>query len=265
MCWEPVHWHGKYQSTRYLSKLSDKKTGEQADECHVGRIVKVEELAEPAAAASLVVVHRQQWYCQPAGQVDHAVGRAVEDEEGNGVERDNQHHPEHLLVEITPIPPDHEYGQRGCTTPVGCAGEQTGHDGNGHFLPSCQLLHVPHLEQYQTPEERPGDTGGIEEQVVERVEARHIEVAEGEVAHHGQYEQTAQVTAEVVRVVITLGDEEDHHRSCQAPDAMQEYLRWRLRLFVGLDAHPCQMINRHGDDGNDFQRVSVHIAISLKF
>ena len=140
--------------------------------------------------------------------MNHAVCWAVEDEKGNGVERDNQHHPEHLLVEITPTAPNHEYGQRGSTTPVGRAGEQASHQGDSHFLPASQPLHVPHLEQYQAPQKRPGDACGIEEQVGQRIEARHVEVAEGEVAHHGQHEQTAQIAAEVVRVVIALGHEE---------------------------------------------------------
>ena len=82
----------------------------------------VEEPAEPLQPSSLAVVHRQQRYCQPAGQVDHAVGGTVEYEEGDGVERDDGHHPEHLLVEAAPVPAYHEYGQRGGTTPVGGAG-----------------------------------------------------------------------------------------------------------------------------------------------
>ena len=49
----------------------------------------------------------------PAGQLDHAVGGTVEYEEGDGVERDDGHHPEHLLVEAAPVPAYHEYGQRG--------------------------------------------------------------------------------------------------------------------------------------------------------
>ena len=42
-------------------------------------------IAEPLQPSSLAVVHRQQRYCQPAGQVDHAVGGTVEYEEGDGV------------------------------------------------------------------------------------------------------------------------------------------------------------------------------------
>ena len=185
-----------------------KPSGKEADERHVGGIVIVEELAEPLQPSSLPVVHRQQRHCQPAGQVNHSVGGAVEDEEGDGVERDDGHHPEHLLVEAVPVPANHEYGQRGGTTPVRGAGEQAGHQRDTCLLPSCKSLHVPYFQQYQPQEQRPGDARGIEEQVAERVEARHIEIAEGKVAHYGQHEQTAQIAAEVVRVVIALGHEE---------------------------------------------------------
>ena len=112
----------------------------------MGGVIIVEELAEPTAAASLTVVHRQQRHRQPAGQMNHAISRAVEDEEGDGIERDNQHHPEHLLVEIIPTPPNHEYGQWGGTTPVGREGEQTGYYSDGYLLPSCQPFHVPYLQ-----------------------------------------------------------------------------------------------------------------------
>ena len=61
-------------------------TGQQAYYRHVGGIVIVEELAEPLLPSSLAVVHRQQRHSQPAGQVDHAVGGAVEDEKGDGIE-----------------------------------------------------------------------------------------------------------------------------------------------------------------------------------
>ena len=177
---------GKLPTSRLLEA-----TGQQAYYRHVGGIVIVEELAEPLQPSSLAVVHRQQRYCQPAGQVDHAVGGTVEYEEGDGVERDDGHHPEHLLVEAAPVPAYHEYGQRGGTTPVGGAGEQAGHQCDTDLLPSGKSLHVPYFQQYQPPEQRPGDARGIEEQVAERVEARHVEIAEGEVAHHSQHEQTA--------------------------------------------------------------------------
>ena len=61
-------------------------TGQQAYYRHVGGIVIVEELAEPLQPSSLAVVHRQQRHCQPAGQVDQAVGGTVEYEEGDGIE-----------------------------------------------------------------------------------------------------------------------------------------------------------------------------------
>ena len=188
--------------------------------------------------------------------MNHAVSRAVEDEEGDGVERDDGHHPEHLLVEAAPVPPYHENSQRGRTTPVGGAGEQTGHQRDTDLLPSGQR-HVPDPEQYQSPEQRPGNTRGIEKQVIQRVEARHIEVAESEVAHHGQHQQAAQIAAEVVRVMIALGHEEYHHRGRQPADAVQEYLQRRLRLLIGLDTHPCQMVDRHGDDGYHFQGIAA--------
>ena len=146
-------------------------TGQQAYNRHVGGIVIVEELAEPLQPSSLAVVHRQQRHRQPAGQVDHAVGGTVEYEEGDGVERDDGHHPEHLLVEAAPVPAYHEYGQRGGTTPVGGAGEQTGQQRDGQLLPASHFFAVPNLEQYQSPEQRPGDARGIEEQIVQRVEA----------------------------------------------------------------------------------------------
>ncbi len=82
--------------------------------------------------------------------------------------------------------------------------------------------------------------------------------AEGEVAHHGQHEQTAQVAAEVVRVVIALGHEEYHHRGRQPSDAVQEYLRRCLCLLVGLDAHPCQVVDRHGDDAMTFSALPLN-------
>ena len=39
-----------------VPNLRTQKSGQQADECHVGRIIIVEELAKPLAAASLSVV-----------------------------------------------------------------------------------------------------------------------------------------------------------------------------------------------------------------
>ena len=72
---------GKLPTSRLLEA-----TGQQAYYRHVGGIVIVEELAEPLQPSSLAVVHRQQRYCQPAGQVDHAVGGTVEDEKGDGIE-----------------------------------------------------------------------------------------------------------------------------------------------------------------------------------
>ena len=76
-------------------------------------------------------------------------------------------------------------------------------------------------------------------------------------AHHSQYEQTAQIVAEVTGVMIALGHKEYHHRGRQPSDAVQEYLRRRLCLLVGLDAHPCQVVDRHGDDGDDLQCVAA--------
>ena len=67
------------------------------------------------------------------------------------------------------------------------------------------------------------------------------------------------------------------HRRCgislrgrQPSDAVQEYLRRRLSLLVGLDAHPCQMVDRHGDDGDDLQCVAAqffkhHLSLSPFF
>ena len=72
---------GKLPTSRLLEA-----TGQQAYYRHVGGIVIVEELAEPLQPSSLAVVHRQQRHSQPAGQVDHAVGGAVEDEKGDGIE-----------------------------------------------------------------------------------------------------------------------------------------------------------------------------------
>ena len=101
-----------------MPKLRTQKSGQQADECHVGRIIIVEELAKPLAAASLSVVQRQQRHSQPAGHVNHAIRMAVEDEEGYGIKRDDEHHPEHLLVEIITVPSDGKYSQWGSTAPV---------------------------------------------------------------------------------------------------------------------------------------------------
>ena len=67
---------GKLPTSRLLEA-----TGQQAYYRHVGGIVIVEELAEPLQPSSLAVVHRQQRHCQPAGQVDHAVGGTVEYEQ----------------------------------------------------------------------------------------------------------------------------------------------------------------------------------------
>ena len=60
------------------------------------------------------------------------------------------------------------------------------------------------------------------------------------------------------------------HRRCgislrgrQPSDAVQEYLRRRLSLLVGLDAHPCQMVDRHGDDGDDLQCVASQQLLEL--
>ena len=99
--------------------------------------------------------------------------------------------------------------------------------------------------------------GGIEEQVVQRIESRHVEIAEGKVTHHGQHQQSAQVAAEVVRMVVTLSHEEYHHRSRQPSDAVQTYLHGCLCLLVGLYAHPGQMVCRHGNDGDDLQRIAA--------
>lgn len=58
-------------------------------------------------------------------------------------------------------------------------------------------------------------------------------------------------------MVIALGHEEYHHRCRQPSDAVQEYLRRRLCLLVGLNAHPSQVVDRHGDDGDDLQCVAA--------
>ena len=76
-------------------------------------------------------------------------------------------------------------------------------------------------------------------------------------AHHSQYEQTAQIVAEVTGVMIALGHKEYHHRCRQPSNGVQAYLRQRLCLLVSLYAHPRQMINRHGNDGDDFQRIAT--------
>ena len=136
-------------------------------------------------------------------------------------------------MKVAPTSAHHEDGQWGCATPIRSKGQQAGNKGDSHFMPDgqphCRLaylqpFHIPDLEQYQTPHERPGDTRGIEEQVVEGIEARHVEVAECKMADHSQYHQATQVTPEVVGMVIALSHEEDHHRSRQSTYDVQKYL-----------------------------------------
>ena len=189
--------------------------------------------------------------------MNHTVSRAVEDEEGNGVERDDQHHPEHLLIKVPPAPANHEYSKWSGTTPVGGEGEQAGQQRDGHLLPAHQPPHIPDLEEYKAPQQWPRYACGVEEQVAERIESGHIEITKGEVAHHSQHEQAAQIASEVMGMIVALGHEENHHRSRQTSDRMQCYLQWCFRLLIGLNTHPRKMINRHRDDSNDFQCVAA--------
>lgn len=73
----------------YMSQQAGKETYQG----HVDGVIVVEELAEPAPAATLAVVQGQQWYHEPAGEMEHAVGGVVEDEESDGIERNEEHEP----------------------------------------------------------------------------------------------------------------------------------------------------------------------------
>ena len=125
------------------------------------------------------------------------------------------------------------------------------------MLPTGYAVGVPHVEQHKSPEEWPGDAGGIEYQVVEWIEARHVEVAERKVAHYGKQQQSVLVAADAAGVVIAFGYEEDHDGCCQASDDMKADLQGGLGLLIGLDTDPRQVVYRHGDDGNNFQCVSA--------
>ena len=45
--------------------------------------------------------------------------------------------------------------------------------------------------------------------------------------------------------------------------AVSRPMHRRLCLLVGLDAHPCQMVDRHGDDGDDLQCVAAQQLLEL--
>ena len=64
-----------------------------------------------------------------------------------------------------------------------------------------------------------------------------------------------QIAAVIVSIVIAFGYEEEHDGRRQTSYAVQEYLERRLGLYIGLYAHPGKVVNGHGHDGNDLQRV----------
>ena len=79
----------QWRMVAYMSQ----QAGKEADQGHVDGVIEVEELAEPAPAATLAVIQGQQRYHEPAGEMEHAVGGVVEDEESDGIERNEEHEP----------------------------------------------------------------------------------------------------------------------------------------------------------------------------
>ena len=75
----------------------------QPDQRHMGGIIPIEELSQPAQFSALAVVKGQQRNREPARHVQDPVSLVVEDKERDSVQGDDGHEPEHRATAGTKI------------------------------------------------------------------------------------------------------------------------------------------------------------------
>ena len=254
---------------RFFGLFPRKQLYHQANDKQMERIVQVKQplhdTVAPHAPAAASVVQMQKRY----GKQNPELKQAVDHIHGNAIHQHIKRHekqaPAKLFFRLASIGAYRKNAKRSNAAPI--AGERNdAHKRRQQALGKRrQALGGVNAKQNQAAEQRPDHAGLIQKTaVIKRNEAERIHILIGaenirKVRNYRHHGQPRRVFVDIAGVVKALRNKITHDRAGNPADQMQQQ-RKRLPRITGKQ-RPRQMIRRHGQNGDQLERVGVQAGL----
>ena len=192
------------------------------------------------------------------GQLDEPVGDVEKDSVPCGVQGHRNRDSQHLLLKISPVEPHKQDGHRRGGAPVRRQRNKDASDDQQPFDCFChpRVFAFCHSQCDQAPHQRPDDAGLAEDHSVLKGDEGAAETKGiGKVGQDGKQEHPLDIPPQVFRIMIPLRNKEKHDGRRHSADAVQKDRQGRL-VEAG-HKRPCQVIDSHGNDCNEFQGIGI--------
>lgn len=223
------------------------------------RVIDVKELAHSLPLAALSVIATEDRYAQRRAKLQRAVKRIEKHHIDRSVHGSPNHQPQHLLFEIATICADKQNCNCRDTAPIRTERDRAYQEYDHRFLPCFKLFAIIDNQQHQTPRQRPDHARLIENRLPEWDQRVPEQQTVGKVRDKSEQEQSSGVFFDVSGIVIALRDKVPHDRRGDPAENVQRD-RVPRRIVTG-EQNPCQVIHRHGDDGDQLDLIAAELKL----
>ena len=196
------------------------------------RVVQIERPfqhgVERFAVAAPSVVHADEGDGQYHRHLHKTVKYVQGEEIDGGINGNIEDHPKHLGFKLAAVGAEGQNAQTGNAAPIAGEGDQANEDDQHGLQRLAQPAAVRHTEHDQTPGKGPHDTGLVQQAaVVKGDEGAPVHKVPGcenirKMGKQGKKEQLPGIFAQILCVMIALGNEVAHDRAGDAADQMQK-------------------------------------------